>query len=363
MELAQLRATQRHPAPIVVIGESAGFQDYLASVRTCADGYFAVPLDLPRLEARIRQLIERGRGDPLRVLLVDDDPDFLAACGSILRDAGMQVEAVQDPSAVLDMLYEFRPEVVLADIQMPQCTGPELAEVIRMHDGWTHMPIVYVSGASGGTDQLLATRKAGEAFVSKPVDPHELVATVRANGRHAREISEEVSRDSLTGVLKRSFIQEHLAAELERAQRTGATTSVAMIDIDNFKAINDAHGHPLGDLVIRTLAAVLRQRLRASDGVGRIGGEEFLAVLPNCGAGEAKAILEAALQRFRAVRFAGAEIGFSCTFSAGIAESAPGDLSESQLVDLADQALYAAKRGGRNRVRSARPRKPLTPES
>jgi CheY-like chemotaxis protein len=74
-ELAQLRATQRFPAPIVLIGEGAGFGDYLASVRTSADGYFAVPLDLPRLEARIRQLIERGRGDPLRVLVVDDDPN------------------------------------------------------------------------------------------------------------------------------------------------------------------------------------------------------------------------------------------------------------------------------------------------
>jgi hypothetical protein len=81
MELAQLRATQRHPAPIVVIGESAGFDDYLASVRTCADGYFAVPLDLAAAGGAHPQLIERGRGDPLRVLLVDDDPDFLAACG------------------------------------------------------------------------------------------------------------------------------------------------------------------------------------------------------------------------------------------------------------------------------------------
>jgi diguanylate cyclase (GGDEF)-like protein len=357
-ELAHLRASQRFPAPVVLIGEGAGFGDYLASVRTCADGYFAVPLDLPRLEARIRQLIERGRGDPLRVLLVDDDAEFLAACASILEGAGMKVQAVQDPSAVLELLYEFRPEVVLADIQMPQCTGPELAEVIRMHEDWNHLPIIYVSGASGAADRLLATRKAGEAFVSKPVDPRELVATVRANGRHARDISESVSRDSLTGVLKRSFIQEHLAAELERALRSGGTTSVAMIDIDNFKAVNDAHGHPLGDLVIRTLASVLRQRLRASDGIGRVGGEEFLAVLPNCGAAEAKQILEAALQRFRGIRFSGVAAEFSCSFSAGIAEAAAGGLSESQLVDLADQALYAAKRGGRNRVRCSRPRKP-----
>jgi diguanylate cyclase (GGDEF)-like protein len=356
-ELARLRAALRNPAPIVLLGAQAGFGDYLASVRGAADGYFALPLDLPRLEARLRNLIERERGDPLRVLVVDDDPEFLAACTAMLEDAGMQVRAAQDPSTVLSLLYEFRPEVVLSDIQMPQCTGPELAQVIRMHDDWMHVPIVYVSGASEGADRMLATRKAGEAFVSKPVDPRELVATVRANGRRARQVAEAVSRDGLTGVLKRSFIQEYLVTALERAQRAGTPTSVAMIDIDHFKRVNDAHGHPVGDLVIRTLAATLRQRLRGSDGLGRVGGEEFLAVLPDCRAEEAKALLEAALERFREIDFGPAAEEFTCTFSAGVAEARGGELSDVQLVALADQALYAAKRGGRNRIVRARSRR------
>jgi diguanylate cyclase (GGDEF)-like protein len=355
-ELARLRVALRHPAPILVIGAQAGFGDYLASVRAAADGYFPLPLDLPRLESRLRALIEREHGEALRVLMIDDDSDFLAACRGILEEAGMQVRALEDPSRVLPLLYEFRPEVVLADIQMPQCTGPELAQVIRMHDDWTHVPIVYVSGASAGADQLLATRNAGEAFVPKPVDPHELVATVRANGRRARQIAEAVSRDGLTGVLKRSFIQEYLLAALERAQRTGSTTSVAMIDIDHFKLVNDTHGHPVGDLVIRTLAAALRQRLRGSDGLGRVGGEEFLAVLPDCSAEEAKALLGGALQRFREISYSSEAGDFSCSFSAGIAEARGGSLSDAQLVALADQALYSAKRGGRNRIHRARPR-------
>jgi diguanylate cyclase (GGDEF)-like protein len=356
-ELARLRCALQQPTPILVLGAQAGFGDYLASVRAAADGYFPQPLDLPRLEARLRTLIERERGEPLRVLAIDDDADFLAIARAILEEAGMQVRVAQDPSAVLPLLYEFRPEVVLADIQMPQCTGPELAQVIRMHDDWTHVPIVYVSAASAGADRLLATRKAGEAFVSKPVDPNELVATVRANGRHARQVAESVSRDSLTGVLKRSFILEYLASAMERAQRAGTTTSVAMIDIDHFKAINDTHGHPLGDLVIRTLAATLRQRLRGSDGLGRVGGEEFLAVLPDCGAEEAKALLVSALERFREISFSSPAGDFHCAFSAGVAEARGGELSHVQLVGLADQALYSAKRGGRNRVHRARPRR------
>jgi diguanylate cyclase (GGDEF)-like protein len=352
-ELARLRAALHHPVPIVVLGAQGGFGDYLASVRAAADGYFPQPLDLPRLEARLRNLIERERGEPLRVLVIDDDDEFLAMARSILEDAGMFVRAASNPAKVLPLLYEFRPEVVLADIQMPECTGPELAEVIRMHDDWMHVPIVYVSAASDGADKLLATRRAGEAFVPKPVDPRELVATVRANGRHARQVAESVSRDGLTGVLKRSFILEYLVATLERAQRAGTRTSVAMIDIDRFKDINDTHGHPLGDLVIRTLAVTLRQRLRGSDGLGRVGGEEFLAVLPDCGVEEAKVLLAAALQRFRAISYSSAAGDFSCSFSAGVAEAKGGELSDVQLVALADHALYSAKRGGRNRIHRA----------
>jgi diguanylate cyclase (GGDEF)-like protein len=166
-------------------------------------------------------------------------------------------------------------------------------------------------------------------------------------------VAESVSRDGLTGVLKRSFILEYLVSTLERAQRAGTRTSVAMIDIDRFKDINDTHGHPLGDLVIRTLAVTLRQRLRGSDGLGRVGGEEFLAVLPDCGAEEAKVLLAAALQRFRAISYSSAAGDFSCSFSAGVAEAKGGELSDVQLVALADHALYSAKRGGRNRIHRA----------
>ena len=356
-ELTRLRAALRQPTPVLVLGAQPGFDDYLASVRAAADGYFPAPLELPRLEARLRALVEREAGEPMRVLIVDDDADFLDASRGILQDAGMQVRTELDPSRVLAQMAEFRPEVVLTDIHMPRCTGPELAQVIRMHDEWTHVPIVYVSSANAGADQLLATRKAGEAFVPKPLDPHELVATIRANGRHARKVAESVSRDSLTGALKRSFIHEYLASALERGQRAGSVTSAAMIDIDDFKAINDLHGHPIGDLVIRTLATTLRKRLRASDGLGRVGGEEFLAVMPDCGSEAARALLNEALARFREIRFASPAGDFTCTFSAGVAESHGGDLAEQQLVILADQTLYGAKRAGRNRVSRARQRR------
>ena len=348
--LRRIRARRADPVPLVLVSERAEFADFLAGVRGGADGYAVEPIDLPRLEARLHYLIERRSRDGLRVLLVDDDTDLLAACRRILESANMEVATVDDPSAVLDMLANFRPEVVVMDIRMPQCTGPELAQVIRMNEEWLHVPIVYMSTQADGADQLLATGKAGEAFLAKPIDARELVATVSANGRHARQMVDSASKDTLTGLLKHSFIKEHLAAELERAQRMRHATCAAMVDIDHFKDVNDRHGHPAGDLVIRTLATLLRQRLRAVDGVGRMGGEEFLAVLSNCGAAEAAAILDGIRRRFAQIEFAGQGGVFHVSFSAGIAESRGSTHGSADLLAAADKALYRAKGQGRNRV-------------
>lgn len=343
-----VRAAQGDPAPILLVAPEADFADYLAAVRAGAEGFFIDPLDLPALEARMHYLIERRRREGLRVMLVDDDGELLEACAKILEAASMVVATASQPSEALALLPQFRPELVLMDIRMPQCTGPELAQIIRLNEEWLHVPIVYMSTQSEGADQLLATRKAGEAFISKPIDAKELIATVSANGRRARQMVDTASKDTLTGVLKHSFIKEHLASELERAHRALGPTCAVMIDIDNFKCVNDIHGHLVGDVVIRALANLLRQRLRVIDGVGRLGGEEFLVVLSNCDTTEALSVADAVRERFAQIEFAGKHV-FHCTFSAGIAQ-ADGTTSVAELLAEADRALYEAKETGRNRV-------------
>jgi diguanylate cyclase (GGDEF)-like protein len=348
--LRRIRARRPDPVPLVLVSPRAGFEDFLAGVRGGADGYAVEPVDMTRLEARLQFLIARRNRDGLRVLLVDDDTDLLAACTQILEADNMEVAAVDRPSAVLEELSRFRPEVIVMDIRMPECTGPELAQVIRMNEEWLHVPIVYMSTQADGADQLRATGKAGEGFLAKPIDARELVAAVRANGRHARRMIETASKDTLTGLLRHSFIKDHLAAELERSQRQHYATCAVMVDIDKFKDVNDQHGHPAGDLVIRTLATLLRQRLRAVDGIGRLGGEEFLAVLSNCGAAEAATILDGVRRRFAQVEFAGQGGVFHVTFSAGVAESRGSTHGPNDLLAAADRALYRAKAQGRNRV-------------
>jgi diguanylate cyclase (GGDEF)-like protein len=240
--------------------------------------------------------------------------------------------------------------VVLLDVSMPGCSGPELAQIIRMNDDWLRVPIIYLSAETDVSKQMNALIKAGDDFITKPISDNALVAAVFSRAQRARILSNALSRDSLTGLLKHADIKEQAAVELERAQRSGKPASVAMLDIDFFKKVNDSYGHAAGDNVIRALANLLRQRLRRVDSLGRYGGEEFLVVLPDCSAEQAHKILDEIRQRFAELKFIASGSEFSVTLSAGIASTETTSTDASDLLDKADQALYAAKHSGRNRV-------------
>jgi len=134
-----------------------------------------------------------------------------------------------------------------------------------------------------------------------------------------------------------------------RARRNQTPLAFVMLDMDHFKHINDTYGHLSGDRVIKSLAHLLKQRLRRSDSIGRYGGEEFAAILPDCGLAGARDVVEDIRHRFADLRFGQSNAEFSVTLSAGIATFPDIDDAEA-VIRAADKALYAAKQGGRNRV-------------
>lgn len=163
-----------------------------------------------------------------------------------------------------------------------------------------------------------------------------------------RQLEALALTDPLTGLKNRRFFEESLLANLSQYRRTQASFSLFIIDIDHFKSINDTYGHPVGDLVLTKLGQLLRAESRELDVVARVGGEEFMLVLPNVGRGQAVAIAE----RYRA-RIEATPMGeYRITASLGISTCGPED-TEQTMVGKADQALYASKSGGRNRVTHA----------
>ena len=166
------------------------------------------------------------------------------------------------------------------------------------------------------------------------------------------ELIRTAATDSLTGLSNRRSFIESAERELHRAERQHLQTSVLMLDLDHFKGVNDTYGHPVGDLVLGSFARVLRSTLRPFDVVGRYGGEEFCVLLPGTGIDEAVAIAERIRLVTSSIRVETRTSTVAYTVSTGVVQAAPEDVSLGDLVDRADRALYQAKAGGRNCVRS-----------
>jgi diguanylate cyclase (GGDEF)-like protein len=297
---------------------------------------------------QLESLVNLVPEQPFRILIVDDSKSQALYTEKALNAAGMITEKVINPMEVWDVLESFHPEMILMDMYMPGCNGVELAKVIRQDKHYINIPIIYLSGEEDKERQLAAMAEGGEDFLTKPVDLRHLLSTIRTRGSRARELSQLIARDSLTGLFNHTHILKALDEQLRLAQRNDTSLCFVMVDIDNFKLVNDNHGHPVGDDVIKNLALFLTQRLRKTDFIGRYGGEEFAIVLPNVGIEDAETIMDGIRNNFSHLLHGGLA-AISSTFSCGIALYQ--GQSSNELIDLADQAMYLAKRDGRNCVK------------
>ncbi len=337
--------------PTIFLTSRSDFNARLAVAKAGGDALLIKPADIPALVGSVEKLLRAREHSPYRVLIIDDDEVLAEHFRLVLAAASMLAEKVCKPAEVLEAMERLRPDLVLMDLHMPECSGAELARVIRYHDDWQSVPIVYLSAEDDLEQQIRALGSGADDFMTKPISDMYLVASVRARAVRSRIVTELMDQDSLTGLLKHAGIKNRLEQEVDRARRHDKPLSVIMLDIDNFKHINDTWGHPVGDQVIKVLAHLLRQRLRRQDSIGRYGGEEFAAVLPECAITDALRLIEDIRLRFAAIGFVHQGQAFNATFSAGVAstENCPAD--GQSLLAAADAALYVAKRGGRNQVR------------
>jgi len=232
---------------------------------------------------------------------------------------------------------------------MPGCTGTELAKVIRHNDRYVSVPIIYLSAEDDLDKQLDAMSEGGDDFLTKPIKPRHLITTVRNRAARARNLKARMVRDSLTGLYNHTHILQLLEDCSFRARRENQSLCFAMLDIDHFKKVNDSHGHPMGDRVIKSLALFLKQRLRKTDYIGRYGGEEFAIVMPDTELHNAHKVLDEIRRRFAEINYPAQPADLFCTFSAGLVELSDKD-DALMLASRADEALYHAKDAGRNHV-------------
>ncbi len=299
-----------------------------------------------------------------KLLLIDDDPGAIQILNRALS-AYSELRFATDGVQAVMLAQQQRPDVILLDADMPGMSGLQLCAALKQNLLTAHIPVIFVTSHADSNLELEAFACGAVDFINKPIRPAIVQARVAAQLRikfltdALRTVAE---LDGLTGVGNRRALDECLELEWRRAMRADSTLSAIMIDVDFFKAYNDACGHPAGDDVLRRVASALRQTGRRSgEFVARYGGEEFFVLLPDTEILVAQAQAERVRQRILSlgIEHPASPLGRLLTVSLGVACVQPGQLGEnadpatrpySRLIAEADAALYEAKRKGRNRV-------------
>jgi len=296
---------------------------------------------------------------PRRAVVVDDDPAHRRLMAITLGEEGVEVLPLRCGQDCLDQAADFDPDVILIDIHMPGLNGLETCRRLKQITELAEVPVVFITGSSDNDKTAVEALEAGaNDFISKDASGPVLIARVRCQitiRRSLRRLRAVAMTDELTGLFTRRFLLEATRRLLKTSTRNGRANSTACLfcDLDYFKNINDTLGHVAGDEVLRIASRVLRTSTRETDVIGRLGGEEFIVILPDTD--EAGALVTA--EKIRSTL----ERECPTTVSVGVSVHAPesGEQRPSEdsiaaavdrLIHEADQAMYASKSAGRNRI-------------
>jgi len=293
----------------------------------------------------------------MRVLIADDDPAALLLLEGVLEEWGYEVMMARDGAEAWDMLRRAdSPPLAILDWMMPGLDGVEVCRKVRQESEASYVYLILLTGKARTQDIVHGIESGADDYVSKPYEEQELKVRLRA-GQRIVELNEALrvlaTRDALTDTWNRRMIIEILRQESVRAGREGTSVGVIMADLDHFKWINDTHGHPVGDVVLREVTRRMGGILRPYDSIGRYGGEEFLVVLPGSNLSSTLAVAKR-MRRAIADHPVATPSGMtpiSASFGAVTVKGASFDADV--LIRMADEALYRAKRRGRNRVEVA----------
>ena len=286
------------------------------------------------------------------ILLVDDDPVILKKLKHIIGEAGYRVSSATNGMEALTRVKEEPPDLIISDIMMPEMDGYEFCRHIRSHLATALLPFVFLTAKDKIDDRIEGIRLGADAYLTKAFHPSELLATVRTVLLRHQLYLEQAQIDKLTGLPNRKGIMDELTEQITIARQYQRPFSLAMIDLDNFKMVNDRYGHPSGDQVLRQFAELLTRKVREQDKVGRWGGEEFLVLLPETSESDARALLEVIREKVAGFNWEWEKgrITVPITISAGVAEMRQSDQDINEIIERADRVLYRAKNQGKNQV-------------
>lgn len=289
-------------------------------------------------------------GQPF-ILVVDDETSMLMYLKEELERYGWIVMAATDSIKAISAFYDMQPDCVIIDVHMQGKNGFELFSFLKEKLKQLFVPTIMISVDDSKDNRLKTFEMGADDFIAKPIDIDELYARVNRHIERKKMVDNLLLTDELTRVYNRKYIKKAYETMCSNLYHRHETFSIAILDLDHFKKVNDHHGHLMGDLVLQKFATFLQNNIRKDDSVIRLGGEEFLLFLQGVSALKGKEILEQLNQEFQMVSFPSNTNTFCCSFSAGIVEVTTNNKPVEKWISLADNALYKAKAAGRKQVR------------
>ncbi len=340
---------QKIDIDVICCSSKFDFDVRLLAVRAKVSDYVVKPVNTYVLIEKIGRVLGLQNHRKYQVVIVDDQETMGAFYKSVLERVGCEVNYFSDPAELFKSLEDMRPDMFLLDLMMPNVDGLEVAQMIRQEHKFDFAPILFITGDDTLDNRLQAIDVGADDVILKSESVHTITRQVLTRLDRASKVKAFVAKDPLTGVLNHGQIVEESNNFIRSIHRRDSIASLAVIDVDHFKSVNDNYGHLVGDRVLSALGQILRNSVRESDKVGRYGGEEFILIFEDCSVVDAKTKVEQIKEQFENISFTNEDIEFNVTFSAGLV-----DLKEyyslQAAINVADKALYQAKNTGRNKV-------------
>ncbi|MBO1256174.1 diguanylate cyclase [Alteromonas sp. 5E99-2] len=335
---------------IILVSGSDSLDIRLKAVRADIGGYVTKPFDINVLVGNIRWLCNIDVRRPYQVSLLDDQPMVGSFFGKYAKNNDIDLTFYSNSTEFFEGLEVGKPDLFLLDVNMPKISGIEVCKILRQQQRFEYVPIVFLSADTSLKTKLAALEAGADDVIIKDNPPDIIFKQIERRITRGQQIRNMAIKDSLTGLLNHGQMMEAAHSAHRLAKRNNTSLVVAMIDIDNFKQVNDKRGHMIGDNVIVGLAQLLKTSVRDTDVVGRYGGEEFLIVFHSDDIESIEKKLNDICFTFSKLSFKDGYDNFHCTFSCGVAGSSHAE-ELKDMIHLADQTMYDVKKDGKNAVK------------
>lgn len=293
-----------------------------------------------------------------KILVIDDEMEIRTLLSEILQEEGYEVFEASDGVEGLNQFHNIKPDLIITDVKMPHKDGLGVLKGIKAVK--SDIDVIILTGHSDEATAIECLQSGAYDYILKPVEDVGVLMSAVKRAIHKRSLEQEnkallkqleemAIRDPLTGLFNFRQLHVCLEQEMQRSQRYGHALSVFIVDVDHFKAVNDNFGHLFGDNVLKKLGEIMQSVLRGTDSLFRYGGEEFLILLPETSQEGSAIIADRIMEAIKSHTFISDKNSTRITVSIGGASFPFQSIDKTELIKLADQALYKAKESGRDR--------------